>query len=83
MCYVNDIKQNGYVDSTWHQSDRVYDSHQSRVEDCEQDYCYCGHESHHTFDIKEDRVKRYLEMVIDIGNIVDSQPRKKIPDIIY
>lgn len=77
LCYVNDIKQHGYVDSTWHQSDRVYDAHRSRLEDCEQCYCYCGVDPHHTFEIEEDRVKRYLEIVLDIGDVTDSQPKKK------
>lgn len=73
LCYVNDIKQHGYTDSTWYQSDRVYDAHQHRVDDCEKGYCWCEPKRHHTFEIHPAKTKRYFELALDIGDIVDGK----------
>ena len=85
LCYVNDIKQYGYTDSAWYQSDRIYDAHQGRVDDCKMGLCYCKPKSHHTFEIHPAKTKRYFEMILDIGDIADGNnhgkpiPTKKGP----
>lgn len=78
LCYVNDIKQHGYIDSCWHQSDEILRAQEHRAELCNNEECYCKPHPHHTFEIIQSNVKRYLEMVVDIGDIVDRLSRKKI-----
>ena len=76
LCYVNDIKQQGYTDSSWYQSNKVYEAYQNRVADCESEYCWCKPKEHHSFEIHPDKTKRYFELVLDIGNITDGKGPK-------
>ena len=71
LCYVNDIKQCGYTDSHWHASDEVHRAQEVRAKICDDHFCYCEPLPHHSFEIDEARVKRYFELVVDIGNVVD------------
>lgn len=73
LCYVNDIKQIGYTDSGWHQSDEVHRAQEARAKICDEEYCYCKPSPHHSFEIDNDKVKRYFELVVDVGDVVDGK----------
>lgn len=76
LCYINDIKQHDYTDSHWHHSDEIHRAQEKRAEMCTNEDCYCKPFPHHTFEINENKVMRYFEMVVDIGDIVDGTTNK-------
>ena len=69
-CFVNFARQIGYPDSRYCGSDEVRDAQEFFVEKCKNQECYCYGNDHHSFEIDQDKVHRYFEMVIDIGNVV-------------
>ena len=76
LCYINDIKQHDYIDSHWHQSDEIHRAQEKRAEMCTNEDCYCKPLPPHTFEINGDKILRYFEMVVDIGDVVDGTTNK-------
>ena len=75
--YINDIRQHSYIDSHWCQSDEIIRAQEHRAEMCTNEECYCKPWPHHTFEVDQDKTKRYFELVLDIGDIVDGHNNGK------
>lgn len=71
LLFINCCRQIGYTNSNYHLSDEVRDAQEFFAEKCNNQECYCFKDQHHTPMYDCDKVKRYFEMIVDIGDVFE------------